>query len=291
LGNAIKFTEVGDITIEIKCLHITVSKVDLEFRVIDTGIGIPKDLQARVFDRFFRVTSSYKGRYTGHGLRLHIAQSYVKLLGSHIKLISEEGVGSTFYFHLQCQIGEKKIATDLAPPCSLAGSIREREKTMKKTATPILGLTSHTQEIGVAEAKKSGMDDVLFQLAIFPTFDEKYALQQVNDPSLLFEILSDFVSDKMQDDIHLMKQAYVKQAWDEVEKITHKIKGGVSYIGARKLEAACENFEIYYKQGYHASLDKLYFQMLEVHTQTLEAVTAWLQAYAKSHCWLESTHQ
>jgi two-component system, OmpR family, aerobic respiration control sensor histidine kinase ArcB len=104
LGNAIKFTQSGCITIEVKCLNKEKSRTHLQFGVADTGIGIPIELQEKVFDRFFRVTSSYKGLYTGHGLGLHIAQSYVSLLGGHITLTSEEGVGSTFHFDIQCAI-------------------------------------------------------------------------------------------------------------------------------------------------------------------------------------------
>jgi PAS domain S-box-containing protein len=107
LGNAIKFTQSGQITIEVKCLDKDNTKAHLQFGVADTGVGIPKELQEKVFDRFFRVTSSYKGVYKGHGLGLHIAQSYVSLLGGHITLTSEEGVGSTFHFDVSCALGDK----------------------------------------------------------------------------------------------------------------------------------------------------------------------------------------
>ena len=105
LGNAIKFTKIGYIKIEIKCLESLDNLAHLQFSVADTGIGIPKDKQAKVFERFFRASPSYKGIYTGHGLGLHIAQSYVNLLGGHITLTSEENVGTTFSFDLRCKIG------------------------------------------------------------------------------------------------------------------------------------------------------------------------------------------
>ena len=104
VGNAIKFTKKGGITIQVKCLKTTDSNVQLQFGVTDTGIGIPDDLQKKVFERFFRVDSSYKGRYEGYGLGLHIVQSYVSLLGGHLSLTSKEGVGTNFYFNLQCKI-------------------------------------------------------------------------------------------------------------------------------------------------------------------------------------------
>lgn len=116
LGNAIKFTQSGHITIGVKCLYLDSLRVHLQFSVADTGIGIPKQFQSQLFDRFFRVSSSYKGLYKGHGLGLHIAQSYVSLLGGHITLSSEEGKGSTFHFDLQCNIGEKIVIKPQALP-------------------------------------------------------------------------------------------------------------------------------------------------------------------------------
>ena len=114
IGNAIKFTKLGGIVITVKCLEKIKDRVHLEFGIADTGIGIPKDKQDKVFDRFFRVSPSYKGLYAGHGLGLHIAQSYVNLLGGQIGLTSDEGVGTTFHFDLECAIGGgKSISTEL----------------------------------------------------------------------------------------------------------------------------------------------------------------------------------
>ncbi|ADG25510.1 ATP-binding protein [Legionella pneumophila serogroup 1] len=113
LGNAIKFTPKGQITIQVACLEVSGKNIHLQFKVSDTGIGIPTSLQEKVFERFFRISPSYKGIYKGHGLGLHIAQSYVNLLGGHIALISEEGKGTTFYFDIPCQTGtQKKIKTN-----------------------------------------------------------------------------------------------------------------------------------------------------------------------------------
>ncbi len=127
LGNAIKFTQVGTIKIELSCLHIDSSTVHLQFAVSDTGIGIPKALQSQVFERFFRATSSYQGLYKGHGLGLHIAQSYVSLLGGHIALTSEEGIGSTFYFDLQCKHSEEKKSAN--QPVATSSTISPTLKT------------------------------------------------------------------------------------------------------------------------------------------------------------------
>lgn len=108
LGNAIKFTPKGHVAIEVILLAAHSDRVQLQFRVVDTGIGIPDEHHNKVFDRFFRSTSSYKGVYGRHGVGLHIAQSYVKLLGGDIKLTSKVGMGTTFYFDLSLKIGDAK---------------------------------------------------------------------------------------------------------------------------------------------------------------------------------------
>jgi two-component system, OmpR family, aerobic respiration control sensor histidine kinase ArcB len=129
LGNAVKFTKTGHITIQVKCLDCTKVHVHLQFGVADTGIGIPKKMQNKVFDRFFRADPSFKGIYTGYGLGLHIVQSYINLLGGHITLTSKEGVGTTFYFDIKCRLGKQK---DL-PPTANGLPIKKPMKPPKKT--------------------------------------------------------------------------------------------------------------------------------------------------------------
>ncbi len=105
LGNAIKFTEKGQVGIKIKLLADDKDYAQLQFAVFDTGIGISPELQARVFERFFRV-NPVSGQ--GHGVGLYIAQYYVELLGGEIKLSSKLGEGSTFYFTLSLKVGNKE---------------------------------------------------------------------------------------------------------------------------------------------------------------------------------------
>lgn len=104
LGNAVKFTEHGVVTIRVTTLANENDYVQLRFNVIDTGIGIPPELQLRIFDRFFRAVPSNKGRQGGFGVGLHIAQKYIGMLGGEIKLESEPGKGSNFYFTLTMKV-------------------------------------------------------------------------------------------------------------------------------------------------------------------------------------------
>lgn len=95
IKNAIKFTDKG--FIEFGCEK---KGSLLEFYVKDTGIGIPLNRQDAVFERFVQADISDKRAFQGSGLGLTIAKSYVEMLGGGIKLESEEGKGSRFYFSI-----------------------------------------------------------------------------------------------------------------------------------------------------------------------------------------------
>lgn len=149
LGNAIKFTKAGHVDIGAKLLKRDAEHALVQFHVKDTGIGIPYELQDKVFDRFFRVTPSYKGIYTGHGVGLHIAQSYAHLLGGNILLTSEPNVGTTFYFDLSLRIGDAALLpisnTTLAsnvvkpePTSPIPNPIIEKQLNTNATALPLL---------------------------------------------------------------------------------------------------------------------------------------------------------
>ena len=93
ISNAIKFTKEGTITVE---LHQRANSI--VFSVLDTGIGIPKDKQLMIFERFNQAEFSNTRNYEGPGLGLTIAKAYVELLGGKIWVDSEPGQGSVFYF-------------------------------------------------------------------------------------------------------------------------------------------------------------------------------------------------
>jgi PAS domain S-box-containing protein len=110
IKNAVKFTKEG--TIELGCrLRTEKESSKLEFYVKDTGIGIPKDRQKPIFERFIQADISGKMAYQGAGLGLSISKAYVELLGGEIWTESEEGKGSVFYFTLPYQMkpNEKKL--------------------------------------------------------------------------------------------------------------------------------------------------------------------------------------
>jgi PAS domain S-box-containing protein len=93
INNAFKFTKKGRVN-----FGYDLKGDFLEFFVKDTGIGIPPEYQAKIFDRFFQIDSTISRQYTGAGLGLSICKAYADLLGGKIWLKSNPGEGSTFYF-------------------------------------------------------------------------------------------------------------------------------------------------------------------------------------------------
>src|SRR3984957_2652944 len=98
LGNAIKFTERGQVGLKAEIAGQTREEIQLKFTVHDSGIGIPSDEQGRLFDAFTQVDESNTRKYGGTGLGLAISKQLVELLGGEIGLESAPGKGSRFWF-------------------------------------------------------------------------------------------------------------------------------------------------------------------------------------------------
>lgn len=107
ISNAIKFTERGEITIDIKDTVIYSECIELQFSVSDTGIGIHQKSMDKLFKSFSQIDGTFTRKYRGTGLGLAISKQLVEIMGGKMWAESEEGKGSTFYFTIPFMIGDK----------------------------------------------------------------------------------------------------------------------------------------------------------------------------------------
>ena len=135
IGNAIKFTEKGEIFVDVKladpkdhpnaaCKQSEKNDVCLHFSIRDTGIGIPKEKLAIIFDKFRQVDGSITRRYGGTGLGLSICRALVQKMGGEIWVESELGRGSTFHFTVRFQMVDQAVADPLSEKSESVNGLR-----------------------------------------------------------------------------------------------------------------------------------------------------------------------
>ncbi len=114
INNAIKFTDNGTITIELRELENNSNESTLEFSVSDTGIGIAEDKIKILFQNFSQIEDSYTRKYQGSGLGLAIIKNFARLMGGEVGVFSELGKGSRFWFTIKVSVSEsvKMVSQD-----------------------------------------------------------------------------------------------------------------------------------------------------------------------------------
>jgi len=134
VSNAIKFTGIGGVNVNVRLISQTTRSATLGFSVRDTGIGIPRNRLEAIFAPFTQVDGSTSRKYGGTGLGLSICRQLAALMGSSISVESSEGVGSTFSFEvkLKKQSGSEKqqsIRVEQNPvECVVAGAMVEKSR-------------------------------------------------------------------------------------------------------------------------------------------------------------------
>ncbi len=109
VGNAIKFTEEGEIVLDVNYDFQSKNELQLHFVVRDTGIGIPEDKQQQIFQAFEQVDESMTRRFSGTGLGLAIASRLIEMMGGKIWVNSEVGKGSEFHFTARFELTEEEV--------------------------------------------------------------------------------------------------------------------------------------------------------------------------------------
>jgi PAS domain S-box-containing protein len=126
-GNAVKFTNQGKVTVNVRAESLEAWKVTLCFSVIDTGIGVPPEKHRLIFDPFTQADGSTTRKYGGTGLGLSISSGLVELMGGRMWLESELGHGSTFHFTLPLDLAGQHEATEPVPTeCAKPDGIKRK---------------------------------------------------------------------------------------------------------------------------------------------------------------------
>jgi CheY-like chemotaxis protein len=126
VGNALKFTERGEVLVKLGQQPLADGRVQLQIEVSDTGIGIPAELMPRLFDRFVQGDNSTARRYGGSGLGLAISHDLVALMGGDIRVRSQLGSGSTFTVCLPLALADLAAAPEAGTPTALEAAPQRR---------------------------------------------------------------------------------------------------------------------------------------------------------------------
>ncbi len=149
VGNAIKFTEQGGISVVVEKLSRTSEIITLHFAVKDTGIGIPEEKRRQIFDAFVQADASSTRRFGGTGLGLSISAKLVNLMGGRVWVESAVGKGSTFHFTLCMGVARTAVSAPVPDPslderqCSLRVLVVEDNSVNQLLAVRLLEKQGH----------------------------------------------------------------------------------------------------------------------------------------------------
>ncbi len=170
IGNAIKFTDEGEVFVEVQPLPKTLAQkffckksgkndICIYFKVRDTGIGIPREKQAIIFDKFSQADGSITRRFGGTGLGLAISRALIELMGGHIWVESVVNKGSTFHFTARFQLAPKRTRSSISDALPDLGEMRALVVDDHKTNRQVLMQQLHHWHIKTTPAL--GVDDAL----------------------------------------------------------------------------------------------------------------------------------
>jgi signal transduction histidine kinase/CheY-like chemotaxis protein len=192
IGNALKFTHKGKVTVKTSLLHKTASMATVQFNIMDDGIGIDAEKIKTIFESFNQGDAGTTRKYGGTGLGLSICSSLVKLFGGQLQVKSEKDKGSDFYFTIDLAVTEKPAAP-LHKPVSLNSDHLRNKKILIAEDNPInmnvartilqkWGVEVHEAvngKIAVEKCTRINYDLVLIDLEM-PEMNGSTAIQEIN---------------------------------------------------------------------------------------------------------------
>ncbi|MFC1857025.1 response regulator [Thermodesulfobacteriota bacterium] len=192
-NNAVKFTDTGEIVVSIELIEKTDKQVKLRFMVRDTGIGMTKEQQGKLFQAFSQADTSTTRKYGGTGLGLTISKRLVEMMGGEIWVESQAGVGSKFIFTAIFGTGKGKEDKQLVPSPDLRGKrvlVVDDNDTSREIFQGILTSMSFdvtlasSGEEGISELEEASRDnpyDLVFMDWKMPEMDGIAASKQIRN--------------------------------------------------------------------------------------------------------------
>jgi len=202
VGNAVKFTQQGEVALSVKVIERRAADAMLSFEVRDTGIGIAAEAQSKLFNAFTQADGSTERRFGGTGLGLAISRQLVEALGGEIGFDSREGEGSTFWFRLpvlltnESEVSASQTFTDLQGLRALVvdDQATNREVIRKQlTSWHVFAVEAESFETALNAFRSAAMHSRPFDVALIDgLIDDRHGLElarAINDDEAIPNVL------------------------------------------------------------------------------------------------------
>ena len=167
VSNALKFTDKGVVRLSVNLQSYDYDKAVIQFIITDSGIGIPEDKIDKIFDKFYKISPSYKAKYTGYGIGLFMVKQFITLLHGKITVESELGKGTTVCVDLPVNIGKKEDAKKI------------KDSICRKMIHTKSNLTKRSNAIFSAKAKGSKLKVLLIEDDNLARHTQKFFLESI----------------------------------------------------------------------------------------------------------------